>query len=106
VTASPVLAEDASLMGTTLVLTDKTDIERIRHDQKMNREISSELALGLRTSLAAIAGHSRSLSCSRDPDLTHQLVEAIARETANLDRTLDQAIGSLLGGTRAATTSS
>src|SRR5882762_2801181 len=27
VTASPVLAEDASIMGTTLVLTDKTDIE-------------------------------------------------------------------------------
>jgi PAS domain-containing protein len=47
-TASPVLAEDASLMGTTLVLTDKTDIERIRHEQKLRQEISSELALGLR----------------------------------------------------------
>ena len=37
VSASPVLAEDASLMGTTLVLTDKTDIERIRHDQKVHQ---------------------------------------------------------------------
>ena len=41
-TASPVLAEDASLMGTTLVLTDKTDLERIRFDQKTNHESSSE----------------------------------------------------------------
>jgi nitrogen-specific signal transduction histidine kinase len=69
VTASPVLAEDASLMGTTLVLTDKTDIERIRHDQKTRQEISSELALELRNSLATIAGYAQQLACSRDADL-------------------------------------
>jgi len=102
VTASPVLAEDASLMGTTLVLTDKTDIERIRHDQKVHREISSELALGLRNSLTTIAGCAQQLACSRDPELARQLADGIAREAAQLDRT----IGSFLGGARAATTSS
>ena len=102
VTASPVLAEDASLMGTTLVLTDKTDIERIRHDQKMRQEISSELALGLRDSLTTIAGYAQQLACSRDADLARQLADAIAHEAAQLDRT----IGSFLGGARAATTSS
>jgi PAS domain-containing protein len=102
VTASPVLAEDASLMGTTLVLTDKTDIERIRHDQKMHQEISSELALGLRDSLTTIAGYAQQLACSRDAELAHQLADSIAHEAAQLDRT----IGSFLGGTRAATTSS
>ena len=102
VTASPVLAEDASLMGTTLVLTDKTDIERIRHDQKMHREISSELALGLRNSLATIAGYAQQLACSRDPELARQLADGIAHEAAQLDRT----IGGFLGGARAATTSS
>ncbi|MGD0416550.1 MAG: PAS domain-containing protein [Terriglobales bacterium] len=102
VTASPVLAEDASLMGTTLVLTDKTDIERIRHDQKMHQEISSELALGLRNSLTTIAGYAQQLACSRDAELAHQLADSIAHEAAQLDRT----IGSFLGGTRAATTSS
>ena len=66
-TASPVLAEDASLMGTTLVLTDKTDIERIRHDQKMHQEISSELALGLRNSLTTIAGYAQQLSVQPRP---------------------------------------
>ena len=102
VTASPVLAEDASLMGTTLVLTDKTDIERIRHDQKMHQEISAELALGLRDSLTTIAGYAQQLACSRDPELAHQLADSIAHEAAQLDRT----IGSFLGGARAATTSS
>jgi len=102
VTASPVLAEDGSLMGTTLVLTDKTDIERIRHDQRMHQEVSSELALGLRNSLTTIAGYAQQLARSRDPELARQLADGIAHEAAQLDRT----IGSFLGGPRAATTSS
>jgi PAS domain-containing protein len=102
VTASPVFAEDASFMGTTLLLTDKTDIERMRHDQKLHQEISSELALGLRNSLTAIAGYAQQLACSPDPELTRQLAGGIAQEAAQLDRT----IVSFLGGARAATTSS
>jgi PAS domain-containing protein len=102
VTASPVLAEDASLMGTTLVLTDKTAMERIRHDQKLREAISSELALGLRNSLTAIAGYAQQLEQSGDPKLARQLAEGIAGEAARLDRT----VGSFLGGARAATTSS
>jgi len=100
--ASPVLAEDASLMGTTLLLTDKTDIERIRHDQKMRQEISAELALELRNMLTSIAGHAQQLACSRDAELRRQLADSIAREAAQLDRT----IGSFLGGARVATASS
>jgi len=100
--ASPVLGEDASLMGTTLVLTDKTDLERIRHDQKTHQEISSELALDLRTSLTTIAGYAQQLSCSRDHELAQQLADSIAHEAAQLDRT----IGGFLGGAQAAATSS
>ncbi len=102
VTASPVLAEDASLMGTTVVLTDKTDLARIRHDQERHQEISSELALGLRNSLTTIAGYAQQLACSRDQELARQLADGIAREAAQLDRT----IVSFLGGARAASTSS
>jgi nitrogen-specific signal transduction histidine kinase len=102
VAASPVLADDASLMGTTLVLTDKTDLERIRHDQKMHQEVSSELALGLRNSLATIAGCAQQLACSRDAELARHLADSIAQEAAQLDRT----IVSFLGGARAAATSS
>jgi PAS domain-containing protein len=99
--ASPVLAEDASLMGTTLVLTDKTDIERIRHDQKVHQEISSELALGLRHSLTTIAGYAQQLACSRDAELARHLADGIAHEAAQLDRT----IGSFLGGVGVVSTS-
>ncbi len=101
VTASPVLAEDASVMGTTLVLTDKTDIERIRHDQKLREDVSSELAFGLRHSVSAIAGYAQQLARSRDPELC-RLAEGIADEAAQMDRTL----GSFLGQAHAATTSS
>jgi nitrogen-specific signal transduction histidine kinase len=100
VTASPVLAEDASLMGTTIVLTDKTDLERIRHDQREHQEISAEMAHGLRDSLATISGYAQQLARSRDPEFGRQLADNIAHEAAQLDRT----IGSFLGGARAAAT--
>jgi len=101
-TISPVIAEDASLMGTTIALTDKTDIERIRHDQKVQQEISSELAAGLRDSLTTIAGSAQQLARSRDPEMARQLADGIAREAAQLDQT----IGSFLVGAEAVTTSS
>jgi nitrogen fixation/metabolism regulation signal transduction histidine kinase len=99
VTASPVMAEDASLMGTTLVVNDKTDIERIRHDQRVRQEMSAELAQELRDSLAKIAGSAQQLAHSRDAELARHLADAIAAEAAQLDRT----IGSFLGGKTAAT---
>jgi PAS domain-containing protein len=101
-TVSPVLAEDASLMGTTFVLTDRTEISRIRHDQEMHQEVSAEMALGLRNSLTSIAGYAQQLVHSRDTGLTRQLADDIASEAAQLDRT----IGSFLAGAKAATTSS
>lgn len=101
-TVSPVLAEDASLMGTTFVLTDRTEISRIRQDQEMQKEVSAEMALGLRSSLTTIAGFAQQLAHSRDADLARQLADDIAREAAQLDRT----IGSFLAGAKAATTSS
>jgi PAS domain-containing protein len=101
-TVSPVLAEDASLMGTTLVLTDRTEISRIRQDQETRREVSAEMALGLRGSLTTIAGYAQRLARSRDAELARQLADDIAKEAAHLDRT----IGSFLAGAKAATTNS
>ncbi|MBI1740449.1 MAG: hypothetical protein HYR57_06160, partial [Candidatus Koribacter versatilis] len=97
-----VLAEDASLMGTTFVLTDRTEIARIRQDQEMRQEVSAEMALGLRSSLTTIAGYAQQLAHSRDPELAGQLADDIANEAAQLDRT----IGSFLAGAKAAAASS
>ena len=101
-TVSPVLAEDASLMGTTFVVTDRTEISRIRQDQEIHQEVSAEMALGLRSSLTTIAGYAQQLVHSRDAGQTRQLADDIASEAAQLNRT----IGSFLAGAKAATTSS
>jgi PAS domain-containing protein len=85
--ASPVLAEDARLLGITFLINDKTEIERIRQEGQMHQEISSEMALGLRNSLATIAGYAQQLAQSQDPELTRQLADDIANEAARLDRT-------------------
>lgn len=86
-TASPILGDDATRLGTTIVLTDKTEIEKIRQEEQLRGEISSEMALGLRNSLTTIAGYAQQLVQSRDPDLTRQLADDIASEAARLDRT-------------------
>lgn len=99
---SPVLGEDASLMGTTFVLNDQTEITRIRHDEQTRQEASAEMALGLRSSLTTIAGYAQQLARSRDTELARQLADDIAKEAAQLDRT----IGSFLAGAKAAATSS
>jgi PAS domain-containing protein len=101
-TGSPVVAEDASLMGTTLVLTDTTELERLRHHHKAHHEISAELASRLRTSLTTITGSVQQLVRSSDPAIARQLADGIAREAEQLDRT----IGSFLGDAKAATTNS
>jgi PAS domain-containing protein len=90
--ASPVLAEDASLMGTTVVITDKTDIERIRHEQRQREEVSSELALELSNSKSRISEYARQLSLSRDPEL-RPLAAGIAAEAEALNRTMSSFLG-------------
>jgi nitrogen fixation/metabolism regulation signal transduction histidine kinase len=100
VNASPVLAEDASLMGTTLVFTDQTDMERIRHDQQAREETSSKFSGEMRHSLTKIAGYAHRLACNEDASVTHELAESISSEAAQLDR----ALAGLLGDARAAGT--
>lgn len=86
-TASPILGDDASPLGTTIVLTDRTEIEHIRHEAQLHQEVSAEMALGLRNALATIAGYAQQLAQSPDPDLTRRLADDIATEAARLDRT-------------------
>jgi nitrogen-specific signal transduction histidine kinase len=95
---SPVTADDASMLGATVALTDKTELARLRQDQDAAREIAAEMALGLRNSLTAIAGYAQQLARSRDSELSRQLADDIAHETAQLDRT----VGSFLAGARSA----
>jgi nitrogen-specific signal transduction histidine kinase len=86
VTVSPVPAVDDSLIGAACLISDRSEFERIRHQQQLHGEISAEMALELRTSLATIAGYAQQLARNRDPEMAPQLATDIASEAARLDR--------------------
>jgi len=86
VTVSPVPAADGSLIGAACLISDRSEFERIRHQQQLHGEISAEMALELRTSLTTIAGYAQQLARNRDPEMAPQLAADIASEAARLDR--------------------
>jgi PAS domain-containing protein len=88
VTVSPVPAPDGSLLGAACLINDLSELERIRRQQELQGEISAEMALQLRTSLATISGYAQQLANSRDAELAVQLAGDIAHEAAQLDRSI------------------
>lgn len=98
ITVSQVPAADGSLLGVTCMINDMSELERIRRHQELQGEISAEMALRLRTSLATISGYAQQLANSLDPDLATQLATDIAHEAAQLDHS----IGGYLTAKRAA----
>ncbi len=85
ITISPVPSVDGSLLGVACLISDRSEFERIRHQQQLQGEISAEMALDLRTALTTIAGYGQQLARSRDPELARQLAADIAGEAARLD---------------------
>jgi PAS domain S-box-containing protein len=88
VTVSPVPAADGSLLGVACLINDLSELERIRRQQELHGEISAEMALQLRTSLATISGYAQQLAHNGDADLAVQLATDIAHEAAQLDLSL------------------
>ena len=88
VTVSPVPAADGSLLGVACVIDDRSELEHVRHQQELQGDLSAEMALQLRTSLATISGYAQQLANHRDPELAKQLATDIADEAAQLDRSL------------------
>jgi signal transduction histidine kinase len=86
VTVSPVPGSDGSLLGAACMISDRSEFESIRHQQQLQGEISAEMALDLRTSLATIAGYAQQLARNYDPDVAPQLASDIAGEAARLNR--------------------
>jgi PAS domain-containing protein len=92
VRVSPVPAqlssEDGSLLGVACFIEDRSELERMRHQQELQGEASAEMAVQLRTSLATITGYAQQLANSRDPEMAKQLAADIANVTAQLDHTI------------------
>lgn len=99
VTVSPITGADASLLGAACLITDKTEAMQMERQLQLRDELSSEMALALRTSLVTISGYAQQLAGNRDPDVARQLATDIAQEASHLDRK----IGGFLAGARVAT---
>lgn len=87
-TVSEVPASDGSLLGTACLINDVSELEGIRRQQELQGEMSAEMALQLRTSLATISGYAQQLAQNRDPGLARQIAEDIAHEAGQLDRSI------------------
>ena len=88
VTVSAVPAVDGALLGAACLISDLSESERIRRQQELQGEISAEMALELRTSLATISGCAQQLARNSDPEFARQLAADIAGEAARLDRNI------------------
>ena len=86
ITLSQIRGIDGTPLGATCLIDDLSAFEDIRRQQQLHGQISAELALDLRTSLATIAGYAQQLASNRDPDLSRQIAEDISVEAARLDR--------------------
>lgn len=85
VTVSPVPAVDGGLLGVACLISDRSEFERLRHEQELQSEISAEMALELRSSLATISGYAQQLARDRNLELAPQLAADIASEAARLN---------------------
>ena len=88
ITISPVPAADGNLLGVACLISDLSELESIRRREEMHGEISGEMALRLRTSLATISGYAQQLAQNHDRGLAQQLARDIAQEAAELERNI------------------
>lgn len=98
VTLSPVSTTANETLGVACLIADKTEITVIQERQELRGEMSAEMALALRSSLATISSYAQQLAVSKDTAAVRQLAVDIVSEAAQLDHT----IGGFLAGERAA----
>jgi PAS domain S-box-containing protein len=97
ITMTPVFAPAGDTLGAACLINDKTEMAEIQQAQELRGEVSAEMALALRNSVATISGYARQLATGRHPEQTQRLAEDIILEAAQLDHT----IGGFLAGPRA-----
>lgn len=88
VTISPVCSLDGALMGAACLIHDVTEVEEIRRQQQLQGEMSAEMALQLRTSLATISSYAHQIADKPDARGAQQLAKDIAQEASQLDRSI------------------
>jgi nitrogen fixation/metabolism regulation signal transduction histidine kinase len=90
VTVSPIAAENGSLLGVACVIDDRSELEGIREQKELQRQVSAEMALQVRNSLATISDYSRQLTDCGDPERAREIASGIGNEAARLDRSVGE----------------
>ncbi len=98
ITISPVSTPSGETLGAACLITDKTEFATIQRLHELRGEMSAEMALALRNSVATISSYAQQLAVSRDLTMVRQLAVDIVSEAADLDHT----IGGFLAGAKAA----
>jgi nitrogen fixation/metabolism regulation signal transduction histidine kinase len=98
ITMTAVSGASGEVLGTACLIDDKTEIELIQKQQELRGEMSAEMALALRSSLASICLYAEQLAAGRDPERTRQLAADIVSEATQAELT----VGGFLASAKAA----
>jgi PAS domain S-box-containing protein len=88
ITITPVQAPSGDTIGAACLINDQTELARVRRQQAVHGEISAEMALQLRSSLATIADCAKRLSDKPDTQAVERMASDIALEAAHLEHTI------------------
>lgn len=97
ITITSVCMASGDVLGAACLIRDRTDLARIQKQQELHEEMSAEMALALRSSVATLSGHARQVVAARDLDRARELATDIISEAEELDHT----IGGFLAGASA-----
>ncbi len=102
-TLTSVQSSSGEQLGSACLINDQTELACIRQEEELRNEMSAEMALELRKSLAAISDTAKRLSESRDGEQTVKLAADIASEADHLNQTIGgflasaKAVGAVAG---------
>jgi nitrogen-specific signal transduction histidine kinase len=94
VTVTCVRSQSGEVLGAACLISDETEVARLHSQRQWHGELSSEMALALRTSLATISGYAHHMAAASEIETARQFAADIVSEA----EVLDQTIGGFLAG--------
>ena len=88
-TVSSIAASDGSMLGVACLISDVTELERLRQQSPAN-VIPAGTELPLRNSLRMLSDAAHRLATSRDPETVEQLANDISQNAAEIHRIIGQ----------------
>ena len=91
-------APDGAVLGAACLISDRSEIARIRRQEELRAELSAAMALELRSSLGMISDCARQVAAGGEAGSAQRLAGDIAVEAERLERT----VGGFLAGEKTA----